>query len=221
MLFRSLQGAGRVWIKAAKRRMPFAALPASRTAEALARITQVYPQFTAARNVFDTSLNEAGILVHPVTTLLNLSRIEQNGPYRSNYYDMTPGMGRVMDAIDGERQALQRGLGLPPLSLPATIEGFFGTRGGNCLEAIRACPNYASQVTPDNLEHRYLSEDVPYGLVPALALGEQLGLDMSTTGALVQLAGAAAGRDFVKEGRGVEGMGVAGLDAQAMIRHVS
>jgi opine dehydrogenase len=215
-----LQGAGRVWIKAAKRRMPFSALPASRTEEALNRIRLAYPQFVPARNVFDTSLNEAGVLVHPVTTLLNLSRIEQNGPYRSSYYDLTPGMGRVMDAVDAERQALQARLGLDPVSLPSMIKDFFGVSGANCYESIRACPNYSTQTSPDSLQHRYISEDIPFGLVPVVSLGEQLGIDMSSTRAVIQLAGAATGSDFWKAGRTAELMGFAGMSADEMTRRV-
>lgn len=215
-----LRGAGKVWIKAGKRRMPFAAFPASRTEEALNRINAVFPQVTPAKNVFDTSLNEAGVLVHPVTTLLNLSRIELNGPYRSHYYDLTPGVGKIMDAIDFERQAVQSALDLAPKSLPATIHEFFNVSGKNCYEAIMACPNYSRQTTPDSLEHRYVSEDVPFGLVPMAAIGEQLGLDMSTTRSIIQLASAATGSDFWKEGRSLERMGLSGMDRMEMLHHV-
>ncbi len=216
-----LRGAGRVWIKAGKRRMPFAAFPASRTEEVLKRVNLVYPQLVPAKNVFDTSLNEAGVLVHPVTTLLNLSRIERNGPYKSNYYDLTPGIGKVMDVVDGERQAVQRALGLPPVSLPSMIHDFFNVSGKNCYEAIYNCPNYSKQTTPDGLEHRYISEDVPFGLVPTTAIGEQMGLDMSTTRSIVQLACSAAGKDFWKEGRSLEAMGLSGMDSAQMLRYVS
>ena len=216
-----LKGAGKVWIKAGKRRMPFAAFPAGRTGEALGRINPVYPQLQPAKNVFDTSLNEAGVLVHPVTTLLNLSRIELNGPYRSHYYDLTPGVGKIMDAVDDERQAVQRALGLHPVSLPAMIHDFFNVTGKNCYEAILACPNYSRQTTPDSLEHRYIREDVPFGLVPLTAIGEQMGLDMSTTRSVATLASSAAGLDFWKEGRSLERMGLAGMDIESMIGHVS
>jgi opine dehydrogenase len=216
-----LRGAGKVWIKAGKRRMPFAAFPASRTEEAMKRINPVYPQLVPAKNVFDTSLNEAGVLVHPITTLMNLSRIELNGPYRSHYYDLTPGIGKIMDAVDGERQAVQAALGLPPISLPTMIHDFFNVSGKNSYEAILACPNYCRQTTPDNLEHRYISEDVPFGLVPMSAIGEQLGLDMSTTRSIIQLASSATGLNFWKEGRSLERMGLAGMNVKELVRHVS
>lgn len=215
-----LRGAGKVWIKAGKRRMPFAAFPASRTEEALKRINPIYPQLTPAKNVFDTSLNEAGVLVHPITTLLNLSRIELNGPYRSHYYDLTPGIGKIMDAVDAERQTVQSALGLPPMSLPAMIHDFFNVSGKNCYEAIIACPNYSRQTTPDSLEHRYVSEDVPFGLVPMAMIGEQMGLNMATTRSIIQLASSASGRDFWNEGRSLERMGLSGMDSAEMVHYV-
>ena len=121
--------------------------PPAELLEALNRIHSVYPQ-SSPQNVFETGTNEAGLLVHPVTTLLNLSRIEQIGPYRSTYYDLTPGVGRIMDAVDGEKQALQAASGLRQVSLPMLIHEFFGVTGANSYEIIHACPNYSSQTTP-------------------------------------------------------------------------
>jgi opine dehydrogenase len=216
-----LQGAGKVFIKACKRKMPFATLPASRTSEALQRINQVYSQFVPAQNIFDASLNEAGILVHPITTLLNLSRIEQIGPYRSSYYDLTPSMGRVMDAVDTEKQSLQRTLKLRAVSLPMMINEFFGVTGANCYEVMRACPSYHTQTTPDNLQHRYITEDVPYGLVPIASLGEHLGLNMRNTRTIINLASAANGVDYWETGRTVERMGLSGMELETIIRHVN
>ena len=216
-----VQGSGRVWIKAGKQKMPFAALPASRTPEALNRIHSVYPQLVPAQNVFETGTNEAGLLVHPVTTLLNLSRIEQIGPYRSTYYDLTPGVGRIMDAVDGEKQALQAALGLRQVSLPMLIHEFFGVTGANSYEIIHACPNYSSQTTPDNLQHRYVTEDVPFGLVPIVSIGGQLGLEMRVTRGLISLASAANGEDYLQTGRTAERLGLSGMSRDEMIQFVS
>jgi opine dehydrogenase len=216
-----LRWPGRVLIKAAKRRMLFAALPARRTNEALSRIHQVFPQFVAAKNVFETSTSELGITVHPVTTLLNLSRIEHNGPYRSHYYEMTPGIGRVMDAIDAERQAVQRALGLPGASLPEMLKTYFGAVGANCYEAIRACPNYSTQTTPDSLQHRYLTEDVPFGLVPIAELGSLVGVDTIALRTLIQLAGLATGEDFYQLGRTAAKMGFTGMSREELLQAVS
>ena len=215
-----LRAPGRVWIKAAKRVMPFAAMPAGRTPEALDLLAPVYPQFKAADSVFETSLNDASVLVHPVTTLLNLSRIEREGPYQSSFYDLTPGMGRVMDEVDRERGAVQAALGLEPRSLPGMVREMFGIEADDCYAALTSTPGYAAQTTPDGLGHRYITEDVPFGLVPTAALGRAAGLDMSATEALVRIAGAAAGRDFSAAGRGLAAMGLSGMDADAMRRHV-
>jgi opine dehydrogenase len=216
-----LRWPGRVLIRAAKRQMLFATLPAQRTNEALSRIHRAYPQFVAAQNVFETSTSELGVMVHPVTTLLNLSRIEHNGPYKSHYYEMTPGVGRVMDAVDAERQAVQRGLGLPGASLPEMLEAYFGAVGANCYEAILACPNYSTQTTPDSLQHRYLTEDVPFGLVPIAELGSLVGVDTIALRMLIQLAGLVTGEDFYRLGRTAAKMGFEGMSREELLHAVS
>jgi len=215
-----LCGAAQVRIKASKRTMPFSALPASKTPEALRRINTVYPQFVSAQNVLETSMNEAGIIIHPVSTLLNTSRIEQIGPYCSSYYDITPSVGRVMDALDREKQAVQRALGLRRISLPQLLHEFFGSSGANCYEAIRACPNYHTQMTPDSLQFRYITEDVPYGLVPIASIGDLVGVDTSTIRAIIQLAGIASGEDYWQIGRTAERLGLCGMGHKELVRYV-
>ncbi|HEY9054025.1 MAG TPA: NAD/NADP octopine/nopaline dehydrogenase family protein, partial [Rectinemataceae bacterium] len=68
----------------------------------------------------------------------------------------------------------------------------------------------------DGLGHRYIAEDVPYGLLPAAEIGKQLGLSMKATSSLIDLAGLAAGKDFRAEGRSLASMGLAGLGAEGM-----
>lgn len=56
--------------------MPFAALPSMRTAEALMTLTDMYAQMSPSLSIFQTSINAPGIILHPITTLMNMSRIE-------------------------------------------------------------------------------------------------------------------------------------------------
>jgi opine dehydrogenase len=63
---------------------------------------------------------------------------------------------------------------------------------------------------PTALDARYLTEDVPYGLVPIAELGRLAGIPTPVAQALTVLASAALGRNFAGEGRTLERMGLHG-----------
>jgi opine dehydrogenase len=60
------------------------------------------------------------------------------------------------------------------------------------------------------LDARYVTEDVPYGLVPIVELGRLASVPTPVAHALTVLASAALGRDFIKEGRTLARMGLEG-----------
>ncbi len=215
-----MRGPGRVWLKAGKKKMFFSTIPAARNEEALKIINQVYPQFVATNNLFETALRLPATIMHPTTTLMNMSRIEQIGPYRNSYYDVTPSVGRIMDTLDAEKQTVERALGLPGRSLPEILSDFYGVPATNCYETVHACKNYGVQTAPDSMKFRYVTEDVPYGMVPVASLGELL--DVPTPGfrTMIWLAGTANGEDYWKIGRTADKMGLAGMSRSQLLEYV-
>ena len=63
---------------------------------------------------------------------------------------------------------------------------------------------------PGALDARYVTEDVPYGLVPIAELGRRAGVPTPVAHALTMFASAALGRDFITEGRTLARMGLEG-----------
>lgn len=72
--------------------------------------------------------------------------------------------------------------------------------------------DYAAMPTrakaPDKVDLRYITEDVPQGLVMLESLGEHLGDATPVCSALINLASAALDRDFRKLGRTIDKLGV-------------
>ncbi len=56
------------------------------------------------------------------------------------------------------------------------------------------------------MKYRYLTEDVPYLLVPVFGIGKKLGVPMPVTESIIRLASVIAGEDYLKTGRVLEGM---------------
>lgn len=216
-----LKGADHIWIKAVKAVLPFAANPAARTAEALETLNRLFSQLTPARNVLEISVSDPGIIVHTVSTLMNASRIEQMGPYRTGHYDVTPAVGRVMEALDAERTALARALELESVSVFDASHQMYGVEGPTLYDRLMQIKAHAPQMSPDSLNHRYISEEVPHGLVPLASLADQVGVATPGIDALITLASMATGIDYRSEGRTAERLGLKGMTPAQMLAYVS
>ena len=79
---------------------------------------------------------------------------------------------------------------------------------------------YAEVLSPKQLNHRFLWEDVLAGALPMTALAEVAGVPTPTISGLVTLAGALLGEDLATQGRTVENLGLSGLavdDVRALV----
>ena len=217
----NIVGPAKVWIKAIKEKVSLAAMPAKNTEKALAKLGQLYPNYYAAEHVFYTSMNNINFILHPATTLLNASRIEQMAPYKNQYYDITPSIARGMEKVDEEKNDIARGLGLTPLKTTDILNRYYGATGDGMYEVVRDVYSYATQTAPDNLKNRYVTEDVPFGLVTLASLAKQLGISYYALGTLVNLASLLNDEDYWSTGRTVDDLGLDNMTASQIIDYVT
>ena len=195
-----------------------AALPGSHTDALLEMIHDVYPGMERGDSVLQTSLQNANPIIHPAVTLANAARIEGTGGdflfYEEGVSDAT---GRLIEALDNERIAIGAALGIEVLSDPA-----MGMRQGYMLEAnygtgYREAPGFLGIGAQPQLDHRYLNEDVGYGLVFMSALGEQVGVATPNIDAMIRLTSVLMARDYAGEAlRTPATLGIASLDAEGL-----
>jgi opine dehydrogenase len=70
---------------------------------------------------------------------------------------------------------------------------------------------------PQEFDHRFITEDVPYGLVFFQSLGRAAGIDLPVTDTLIRLTSALYGRDFTAEGHTVEKLGLGGMTSRDIL----
>lgn len=218
------EGPSGVWIRGVKRGLPVGVLPADATDAVMARLLPLYPYLEAATDVLETSLANANHVAHPPAFLLNVARVEdQGGDYSFFHHGMTPSVARLTEAIDAERLAVVRALGYRPETTLEQLTRFYGDQGfggATYYEAVHTTPVHGAARAPSSIDHRYFTEDLPYGLVPLVELGAALGIDLPVTRGLIDVVGALSGRDFRAEGRRLADLGLEGMDAAAMRRFV-
>ena len=195
-----------------------AALPGIHTSDILAMISDVYNGMEGASSVMQTSLQNANPIIHPAVTLANAARIEATGGdflfYEEGVSDAT---GRLIQALDEERIAIGRKLGIEVLPDPK-----MGMRQGYMLAdnygaAYREVPGFLGIGAQPQLDHRYLNEDVGYGLVFMSRLAEQVGVVTPTIDAIIHVTSVLMGRDYRAEAlRTPEGLGIGHLSAELL-----
>ena len=199
---------GEVVIHGVKEHVGIATLPARQALRLTAALNTVFPQFQAVSSVLVTSLSNPNAMVHPAPTLLNAGRIESRSPF--DYYSegVTPSLARVVERIDTERLAVARGLGVEVPSIQDFYLKSYGVRGPTLHEQIQQVRAYDGIKGPTALNTRYLLEDIPTGLVPLSYLGGALGVSTPTMQAVVTLGSILLERDFWREGRTLEKLGL-------------
>lgn len=196
-----------------KRLLPVGVFPARRTQELLERLQDDFPQLLRTANALECGLASAAPGLHPIPMIMNAVRIEADGPYVYDGYEITPTIGRVIDAIDAERQEILRALGAKATTFSDLLEESYGVTGSNFYEVVHSVPAYRQVKSPPDLGYRYLSEDIPTQLVPAVALARGLGVDTPLLAATVTFANAMHGRNYWEIGWNLKKLGLSGVDA--------
>lgn len=200
-----------------------AALPARCLDECHERIDALLPgQFTHLANVLEADLGNINALLHPPGMICGSAWIEATGGDFRFYADgTTPAVARVLDAVDGERLALAERLGIAaaPFADLFRLAGFTGTHH-TAFDAIRHSAPIQAIKAPPTLSHRYLDEDVGWGLVPWLHLARAAGTPAPNIAAVVRMASILNGVDYATTGLTLERMGLASLTPDEIRDHV-
>jgi opine dehydrogenase len=207
-----------------KRWLQIASFPGSRIDTVFPRLSPLFPQAVAAPNVVYTGFTNANAMLHVANCVANAALIERGVGYRFYAEGVTPAVARLYAAINAERVAIAAAFGAPVPDLAEWFERAYGVREASLDAACRRLTYdsdgpYQATGTPNSLDHKYISEDVPTGLVPMLALGAAAGVPTPAIAALVETVRHLTGKDYAARGRTAARLGLTGMDA-AQIRHM-
>lgn len=174
---------------------------------------EVYPGIESVGSVWQTSLQNANPVIHPSITLLNAARIDSPGDF--NFYEegVTPAVGRLIKGVDEERIALGEAMGFTVLSDPADsmLQGYFTVETYDT--GYSTAPGFQGIKAQSQLDYRYFTEDVGYGLVFFSDLGRHLGVPTPLMDSMITIVSTVMDRDFRGEAkRTVAGLGLSDAD---------
>lgn len=169
----------------------------------LPRCIQEY--FIPAKSMIETSIGNVGMILHCAPLLLNTGWTESEHADYKYYYDgITPSVGRLIEQIDKERVLISKILGLEVETTKEWLKRTYHLEGEDLYQCIQNNKVYKTILAPCSLDHRYIYEDIPCGLVPLEAVGKKIGLEMKNTGLIIDLASALLGVDFRETGRNLD-----------------
>ncbi len=213
----------RVNISGRAKQVRVAALPGSQRAVETA--VQLFPCARPVADVLASGLANVNMVLHPPGAILGAAWIEATaGNYTFYAEGMTPGVARVMRALDEERRAVARACGhtLPNLieemQAIGTVEA--GADPADFAKAISAGVANSRIKAPGSLNHRYYLEDFGHGLLPFMAIAKIAGVPVPAADNLFRLAEILVGRNFRDGGRGAAAMGILGLDLKGLLARV-
>jgi len=225
-----LKGPGHVSVLINAIILPTGVFPSKRTNDAIPRLKEFYPIIMPTKDVLEAALNNPNPIVHPVATLLSATRIEHSkGKFYLYAEGMTPAVARTFESLNEERLSVCRALGYKLYHwdnlefknynlgetedecryriLNTSMDAAFGKDGIYAGMKMKG---------PEHLKDRFVTEDVPYGMVLLSSLGDLLGIATPTHDAVIELASVINRTNYWKIGRGVKELGLSKLDKRSL-----
>jgi opine dehydrogenase len=212
----------KVVIKREKDGLPFAAFPATKTADVLRKVNEALRSVTSAVNVLETSINNVNPISHPAGVIMNAGWIEHTGGKFSFYLEgQTPSINKVAKKMDEEKMAVAGALGLKKVSneeMSRKMYARYIDKKGQVHQE-----KYYKNVydAPPNLKHRYLTEDVIYGLVPMVEIAKVANVQTPTLNSIITLASIANEADYWREGMKLDKLDLEGMSLKQMVEFVN
>jgi len=201
-----------VMISKIKNSVKVSSFPASDNQQFARSLKRLPLALEPAEDVMETSLNNIGAMLHPTPTILCAGFLESREGGYNHYHDaISKTVGRLVEEMDAERVRVTREFSVDHVSVLEWLRTTYDAKGTTLCECIRSIDAYDGIGSPSSLEHRYVLEDVPTGLVPIANLGELTGVPTPAIDAVINIACQLYRHDFWRIGRNLQSLGLEGM----------
>jgi opine dehydrogenase len=137
---------------------------------------------------------------HLGIALGNISRMEKGETWYQSL-NITPTIGRLLETLDKERLAIAEALGLEVKTIFEHFHVSFHIPMSPSISDMNQEINRKGNDVygPNTADSRYITEDVPFGLVPLIELGKLVNRPAALHESGVHIVSTMYGRDFVAE----------------------
>lgn len=159
---------------------------------------------------------------HPLLTTLNIGILENfNGDF--NYYRdcCSPATANAAAKMDKERLSVGEAFGFKLKSELEAMNELYSCNYETVYEFNRASSTHAKiNSAPNSSKARYITEDVPYLLVPCYSLAKKAGLKLPIVESCIHIASAYNDEDYFVTGRTLEKMGLGDMTIEEITTYI-
>lgn len=194
-------------------RNPIGIYPTRRKEEAIEKLDKLDERFVYLDSIIEAAIHNPNMIVHTVGSVMSIPRIEIAKDdfcmYHEAYTRENIHTWKILEKLDDEKMNVLEKLGFERLSYENACK--YRNSLDESIDAKEVFLDYAAMDTrakgPVRVDSRYISEDVPEGLVMLESLAKVLDVKTPIATSLIEIASAALGIDLRKDGRSVESLG--------------
>ncbi len=211
-------GEQQVTISVYATRLPTGVVPTRLAPHAFAVLRRAYPSVEPIEDALSGALMNAGPIIHPPLILMNAGPLEHFPAWDIHNEGTQPSIRAVTNALDNERIAVREALGYAPSHFPLrdhyeNDQWMYGDGHKKLVDS----GDWREKI--DLHSHRYMTEDVQYGLAFLVSVANWIGAPAPVANGLLAIASAICGRDLLMGPRtigamGYQNIGIAGLKAR-------
>lgn len=166
------------------------------------RFWRLFPQLIPSKDIFETSFNNTNVVVHVPIAVFNASRIDDSKAFRFYPDGVSPLTVRYIERVDEERRKIADLFHVETQDILSILNNFYNTDYSDLYKALPGL--FPEGNGPTTLNHRYFTEDIPYGLVAISEIAKKVGIDIPYTDSLIDITCLLAAVDYRKEGVNLE-----------------
>lgn len=217
-----MHGATTIAITTRATRLPTGVFPLARAEEAFVTIRQAYPSVEPCGDALSSALMNAGPIIHPPLILMNAGPLEHFERWDIHNEGTQPSIRRVTTALDQERIAVRAALGYGPPHFPLADHYDPGRPGGAewmygnvAHERLVGSGDWREKI--DLMTHRYMREDIVFGLAFLVSVARWSGVAAPVAAGLLAIASAVLGEEIgATSPRTLEALGLDRLTPAAL-----
>jgi opine dehydrogenase len=209
-------GPSEIAITVRAKRLPTGVFPARHGGHALDTIRRAYSCIEPIEDALSAALMNAGPIIHPPLILMNAGPLEHFERWDIHKEGTQPSIRRVTDTLDAERIAVREALGYRPYHFPLR-DHYTSDRWmyGNAHDKLTDSGDWREHI--ELATHRYMREDVEYGLAFLVSVANWAGVPSPVANGLLALGSAVLGRDLrTGSPRTLEALDLVRLDRAGM-----
>lgn len=168
-----------------KNKVGLAAADPEKTEPLCAALHEIFPQFEPVGSIIQSTMGTTNPVIHVPVTICNAARVENGQPFLFYVEGASHAAIDLVLQLDRERIAVAKALGCEIEDVLTGINSFWPTKYDNLFDALTKNPAYQQTMGPGKLDHRYITEDVPYGIAPIAQIGRLFGVPTPATDVLL------------------------------------